>query len=347
MSSPVRVAVVGATGAAGSTLLRILEERRFPVVELRALASSRSAGRTLRFAGRDVIVAEVSEARLQGCEVVFFAAGASTSRHFAPVVAAGGGIAVDKSSAFRMDPEVPLIVPEVNGHRIAEHHGIVANPNCVTTPLSLVLAPLQRELGLHRVIVATYQAASGAGTRLVDELSAQERADADGAEPAHSVYPHLLHGNVVPGGWTMEGDDTEEERKVIEETRRVLELPDLPVSITTVRVPVRVGHSAAVWVEAGGEARPEAVRDLLAAAPGIRVVDDPARQRYPTPRDAAGQDDVLVGRIREDLGRPGGIALFWCADNLRKGAATNAVQVAELALARRAARVASGGPSRR
>ena len=329
------VAVVGATGAAGSTVLRVLEERAFPLAELRALASSRSAGRTVRFAGGDLTVAEVSEERLRGCDVVFFAAGAATSRRFAPLVARDGGVAVDKSSAFRMDPDVPLIVPEVNGHRLAGHHGIVANPNCVATPLALVLAPL-RGLGLRRVVVATYQSASGAGTGLVEELSAQERADADGVAAEHAVYPHLLHGNVVPGGWSMEGDDTEEELKVVQETRRVLELPGLPVSITTVRVPVRIGHSAAVWIELERAASPAAVRELLEAAPGLRVVDDPARQLYPTPRDAAGQDEVLVGRIRDDIGRPGGVALFWCADNLRKGAATNAVQVAELAMSRRA-----------
>jgi aspartate-semialdehyde dehydrogenase len=333
------VAVVGATGAAGSTVLRILEERAFPVAELRALASSRSAGTAVRFAGEELTVAEVSEERLRGCDVVFLAAGAATARQFAPLVARGGGVAVDKSSAFRMDPDVPLIVPEVNGHRLTGHHGIVANPNCVATPLSLVLAPLQG-LGLRRVVVATYQSASGAGTRLVDELRAQQRADAEGAAAEHAVYPHILHGNVVPGGWSMEGDDTEEEVKVVQETRRVLEAPELALSITTVRVPVMIGHSAAVWLELDGAASAEQVRGLLEAAPGVRVVDDPARQVYPTPRDAAGQDDVLVGRIREDIGRRGGVALFWCADNLRKGAATNAVQVAELAVQRRDARVA-------
>ena len=340
MSQGHRVAVVGATGAAGSTVLRVLEERGFPVAELRALASGRSPGRTVGFGGVQLPVAAVSDRLVTGCDVVFFAAGAETSRRFAPVVAAAGGLAVDKSSAFRMDPQVPLIVPEVNARRLADHHGIVANPNCVATPLALVLAPLERELGLRRVVVATYQSASGAGTRLVEELSLQERADAGGDAPRAGVYPHVLHGNVVPGGWSMAGDDTEEELKVVQETRRVLELPALAVSITTVRVPVRIGHSAAVWLEPERPARPDAVRELLRAAPGIRVVDDPAAQVYPTPRDAAGQDDVLVGRIREDIGRPGGIALFWCVDNLRKGAATNAVQVAELALRERAARVA-------
>jgi aspartate-semialdehyde dehydrogenase len=328
-----RVGVVGATGAAGGTVLRILEERRFPLAELRCLASARSAGTTVRFAGRDHVVVEVSDETVDGLDVVFFAAGSATARRYAPVVAERGGVAIDKSSAYRMDPGVPLVVPEVNGADLASHHGIVANPNCVAIPLTVALAPLHRGFGLRRITVSTYQAASGGGRDLVAELRDQERADAAGETPAHRVYPHVLHGNVVPGGWTMHGDDTDEEVKVIAETRRVLGIPDLPVSVTTVRVPVATGHSAAVWAEFDTPVRPEAARELLAAAAGVRVVDDPAGQAYPTPRDAAGQDQVLVGRIRADVGRPGAIALFLSVDNLRKGAATNAVQVGELLVA--------------
>jgi aspartate-semialdehyde dehydrogenase len=329
-----RVGIVGATGAAGGTVLRILEERGFPLAELRCLASARSAGTTVRYAGRDHVVAEVSDETIDGLDVVFFAAGSATARRYAPVVAERGGVAIDKSSAYRMDPAVPLVVPEVNGDQLASHHGIVANPNCVAIPLTVALAPLHRALGLQRITVATYQAASGGGRDLVAELRDQERADAAGQPPAHRVYPHVLHGNVVPGGWTMHGDDTDEELKVIAETRRVLGIPELPVSVTTVRVPVTTGHSAAVWAEFDGPVRPEAARELLTAAPGVRVVDDPGGQGYPTPRDAAGQDQVLVGRIRADVGRPGAIALFLSVDNLRKGAATNAVQVGELLVAR-------------
>jgi aspartate-semialdehyde dehydrogenase len=325
-----RVGVVGATGAAGGTVLRILEERRFPLAELRCLASPRSAGTTVRYAGRELVVAEVGDEALDGLDVVFLAAGSATARRYAPVVAERGGVAIDKSSAYRMDPAVPLIVPEVNGADLDSHRGIVANPNCVAIPLTVALAPLHRAFGLRRLTVATYQAASGGGRDLVAELREQEREAAAGEQPTHTVYPHILHGNVVPGGWSMHGDDTDEELKVIAETRRVLGLPELPVSVTTVRVPVAIGHSAAVWAEFDVPVRADAARELLAVAAGVRVVDDPAGQGYPTPLDAAGQDDVLVGRIRADIGRPGALALFLSVDNLRKGAATNAVQVAEL-----------------
>ncbi len=331
-----RVAVVGATGAAGGTVVRILEERAFPVGTLIPLASARSVGRTVVFRGEEVSVAEATAAAVREADVCFLAAGSGTARRLAPAVAAAGGVAVDKSSAFRMDPQVPLVVPEVNAHTLSAHHGILSNPNCVATPLTMVLAPLGRAHGLRHVTVATYQAASGAGLDLVREMGEQERAALAGEEPPRTVYPHILHRNVVPGGWAMEGDDTEEESKVVGETRRVLELPQLPLSVTTVRVPVAVGHSAAVWVETEEPIDARRARSLLAAAAGVRVVDDPDGQAYPTPLQAAGGDDVLVGRIRADRGRRGSIALFWSCDNLRKGAALNAVQVAELAMARRA-----------
>jgi len=221
----------------------------------------------------------------------------------------------------------------VNGETVRTHHGIVANPNCVAIPLSITLAPLQRAFGVRQVTLATYQAASGAGRALVDELREQERDDSTGEEPRARVYPHVLHGNVVPGGWTMDGDDTEEEVKVVAETRRVLASPALAISVTTVRVPVAVGHSAAVFVELESDASAADARRILAAAPGVSVVDDPASQRYPTPRAVAGSDTVAVGRVRRDAGRANGLAYFFSADNLRKGAATNAVQVAELLIA--------------
>jgi aspartate-semialdehyde dehydrogenase len=328
------VAVVGATGAAGSTVLRVLYERRFPVADMRALASDRSAGASVRFGAQELTVRAVDEAALAGVDVAFFAAGGSTSRRFAPAVAANHGVAVDKSSAYRMDPQVPLVVPEVNAETINGHHGIVANPNCVSIPLTVLLAPLHRAFGLRQVTVATYQSASGAGRDLIAELAAQERDDADGREPRAERYPHVLHGNVVPGGWTMQGADNEEELKIVAETRRVLALPDLRMSVTAVRVPVTVGHSAAVWVELENPATADEAREIEAAAPGVVVVDDPQTQSYPTPRSVAGTDDVQVGRIRTDPSRKNGLAMFFAADNLRKGAATNAVQVAELLLAR-------------
>ncbi len=326
------VAVVGATGAAGGTLVRVLGERSFPATELRLFASARSAGRRVATHLGDIEVRELTGDALLGADVVFFAAGAATSRRHAPAVAAGGGIAIDKSSAYRMDPAVPLVVPEVNPHTVEGHRGIVANPNCVAIPLTIVLAPLLRAYGLRQVTVATYQAATGAGRGLEAELEAQAQDDVAGVSPTAHVYPHVLHGNVVPGGWTMQGDDSEEEVKVIAETHRVLDAPDLRMSVTTVRVPVSVGHSAAVWVELATDADASDVRSLLQGSPGIVVVDDPATQRYPTPRAVAGTDEVHVGRIRRDTGREHGIALFFSADNLRKGAATNAAQVAELLL---------------
>jgi aspartate-semialdehyde dehydrogenase len=330
------VALVGATGAAGSTVLRILEERHFPTREFRPMASARSAGAVVRFRGEDLRVAAVDAALLQGCDIVFFAAGSAVSRQFGPVVAAAGGVAVDKSSYYRMNPEVPLVVPEVNGEAVQGNRGSIANPNCVAIPLTVALAPLHRAFGLRHLTVSTYQAASGGGRDLLAELRAQEGDDASGRPPHHAVYPHVLHGNVVPGGWRMAGDDTDEEVKVVQETRRVLGLIGLPMSVTTVRVPVAVGHSAAVWAEFEKDADPAEARRILQAGPGVQVVDDPATQAYPTPRGVAGTDLVQVGRIRRDPSREHGLVLFLAADNLRKGAATNAVQVAELVLEYRA-----------
>ena len=333
MNRPPVVAVVGATGAAGSTVLRVLEDRVFPIGQLLPLASKRSAGHLVRFRDHELAVQELTDDSLAGVDLAFFAAGAPISRTHAPRLAASGGVAVDKSSAFRMDPQVPLVVPEVNAGTLATHHGIVANPNCVAIPLTLVLAPLHRAAGLRHVTVATYQAASGAGVRLAAELAEQERDDAYGRTPSAHVYPHVLHGNVVPGGWPMTADgsgENEEEAKVVAETRRVLEFPELPIAVTTVRVPVATGHSAAVWVELDSAVSADDARRLLHGAPGVLVVDDPTTQQYPTPRAVTGSDLVHVGRIREDRTRRHGLSLFFSADNLRKGAATNAVQVAEL-----------------
>ena len=304
----------------------------FPIGDFHALASARSDGAIVRFRDHDEVVREVSDDILGGADIVFLAAGADTARRFAPVVAAGGGVAVDKSSAYRMDAGVPLVVPEVNAAAMVGHAGVIANPNCVAIPLAVVLGPLHARFGLRHVTVATYQAASGGGRALAAELAAQERDDAYGRPPVRKVYPHVLHGNVVPGGWPMVGDDTEEETKVIAEVRRVLDLPALPIAATTVRVPVAVGHAAAVWMEFDAAVTADDARAVLRGAPGVLVVDDPATQQYPTPRAVAGSDEVHVGRIRADRSRERGLALFLAVDNLRKGAATNAVQVAELLL---------------
>ena len=310
----------------------MLEERRFPLSDLRLFASPRSEGVTVRACGAERAVRSINDSALDDVDIAFFAAGAPTSRRHAPGVAQRGGVAVDKSSAFRMAPDVPLVVPEVNAAALQAHCGIVANPNCMAIPLSIVLAPLHAAFGLRQVTLATYQAASGAGRDLVAELVAQEGDEAAGRAPEARVYPHVLHRNVVPGGWAMHGDDTDEELKIAAETRRVLDMPELAVSVTSVRVPVMIGHSAAVFVELARPATRDEARDVLSTASGVRVVDDTSEQRYPTPRNVAGTDDVQVGRIRVDHGRRDGLALFFSADNLRRGAATNAVQVAELLL---------------
>jgi aspartate-semialdehyde dehydrogenase len=342
-----RVGVVGATGLVGRTMLRVLEERRFPVEELRPMSSARSAGSQVGFAGERVQVVEATEASFAGLDVALFSAGAGPSRLLAPFAAAAGAVAIDNSSAWRLNPEVPLVVPEVNPEAARRHHGIIANPNCCAIPLTVALRPIAALSPLRRVIVDTYQAASGKGWRLVEELAAQRRAVVAGEAPAAEVYPHVLEGNAVPGGWTHPEDlarkvhpvyedpeaslaYNEEELKIVAETRRILELPDLAISVTTVRVPVETGHSEAVWVETERALAPAQVREALASAPGIVVRDDPGAQVYPLALEAAGTDQVHVGRIRRDLSHPHGLALWLAADNLRKGAATNAVQIAEL-----------------
>ncbi len=325
-----RIAVVGATGVVGRAILGILEEREFPIDELRCLASSRSAGQAqLQFRGRWYPVGLADAEAFAGCDLALFSAGASTARALAPAAVAAGCRVVDNSSAFRQDPDIPLVVPEVNGARLDAGPSIVANPNCSTIQLTVALAPLHRAFGLRRLHLATYQAASGAGRALVEALRTQSREMADGRPPVAVAYPHPLAGNVVPGGWRAEGDATEEEVKIVAETRRILGLPDLLIGCTTVRVPVAVGHAEAVWAAFERLVTPEEARAVLESAPGVQVVDDLEEDLYPTPLAAAGTDPVYVGRIRADLGEPGALSLFIVADNLRKGAALNAVQIAE------------------
>lgn len=333
------VAVVGATGAVGAELLRVLEERRFPLGELRAFASPGSAGRALRFRGRALAVEPLAPERLAGVDLAFFSAGAALAREWAPRAVEAGALVVDNSSAFRADPAVPLVVPEVDP-RVEAGARLLANPNCTTTLLCLALAPLERAAGLVRVVVATYQAASGAGARALAELEEQAADALAGREPRVLHLPRALAFNLIPqvGPFLPDGSSQEED-KVLRETRRILRLPDLRLSATCVRVPVRRAHSLAVWVELARPLSPVAARELLAAAPGLRLEDDPAAGRYPTPREAEGRDEVLVGRVRTDPGAPGerGLALFLSGDQLRKGAALNAVQVAELTLGLRGA----------
>lgn len=327
------VGVVGATGAVGQELLAVLAERGFPLGELRAFASAGSSQRAVRALGREVKVEPLSTARLAGVELAFFAAGAAVAREWAPRAVDAGALVVDNSSAFRHDPQVPLIVPEVDPAALTPDARLIANPNCTTTLLVVALAPLHRAAGLERLVVATYQAASGAGARALAELEEQTREALAGREPVARRMPRPLAMNLFPqvGAFGPEGW-TEEEEKVAHEARRILGLPWLPVSATCVRVPVRRAHSAAVWAAFQRPLEPGAARELLGRAPGVRLLDDPEAGLYPTPRDAEGQDEVLVGRLRRDPGAAHGLCFFLSGDQLRKGAATNAVQVAELAL---------------
>lgn len=319
------MAVVGALGQVGSTLLSVLEERAFPVAELRPLTSPRTAGGEVRFAGEALRAAEARPESFAGVDLAFFAAGDDVSRALAPEAVARGAVVVDKSNAFRMEPSVPLVVPEVNEAELAHHKGIVASPNCSTIQLVMALAPLHREAGLREVTVATYQSVSGTGAEALAELASQLA----GSREAR-VYPHPIAGNVLPHCDRFLPDgSTREEKKLVDETRKILGLPELPVSALAARVPVRVGHAEAVWAGFERPLPPERARALLSAAPGVRVLDGPEAFEYPTPLLAEGGDLVLVGRIRSDPVRHYGLSLWVVADNLRKGAATNAVQIAE------------------
>jgi aspartate-semialdehyde dehydrogenase len=324
------VAVVGATGAVGGTMLRVLEERGFPVTELRPLASARSEGLELDYLGRPRAVQTLTEEAFEGIQIALFSAGATRSRQFAPAAVESGAVVIDNSSAFRMDPHVPLVVPEVNEDALEGHSGIVANPNCVAAPLVVALKPIADAVGLERVVVASYQSVSGTGAAAVAELREQTAGFLAGEEPEPSVYPHPIAFNVLPhiGDFADDGY-TGEEQKVADETRKMLGLPELRVSATCVRVPVLYAHSQAVHVETTDELTADDARNLMMAAPGLVLDDEPAAARYPLPREAAGRDEVLVGRIREDASHPPGLVMWVVSDNLRKGAATNAVQIAE------------------
>ncbi len=326
------VAVAGATGAVGATMLSVLEERGFPVGKLRPLASARSAGRQVDYLGRPREVRELTEDAFEGVDIALFSAGSSRSRAFAPAAVEAGAVVIDNSSAFRMHPDVPLVVPEVNEDAIEGHSGIIANPNCVATPLVVALKPIADAVGLRRVVLSSYQSVSGTGAAAVDELRAQAAGHLaeDEVEPEPEVYLHPIAFNVLPHIDVFEEDGyTGEERKVMEETRKLLGLPDLAISATCVRVPVFYAHSESVQIETVEPLSADEARNLLVAAPGVVLVDEPRLNLYPLARDAAGRDDVLVGRIRDDASHPSGLAMWIVSDNLRKGAATNAVQIAE------------------
>ena len=323
------VAIVGATGAVGEVLLHVLEERRFPVRELRPLASARSTGASVRFAGRSVEVREARPEAFDGVDFVFFAATGSLSKELAPEAVRRGAIVIDKSSTWRMDDTVPLVVPEANADALAAHKGLVACPNCTTIGFVMALEPLRRAAGLRRVVVTTMQAVSGAGRPGLDELEAQVAAIGRGQTPRTATFAAPIAYNVIPLCETfLDNAYSTEEVKLLHETRKIMALPDLDVTMTCVRVPVPVGHSASVLIETERPLTPEEARRALAAFPGVEVIDDPSHDRFPTPRDVAGRDAVLVGRIHKDL-LSSRLWLWEVCDNLRKGAATNAVQIAE------------------
>jgi len=331
MSDKPNVAVVGATGVVGREIREILETRDFPVGDLRFLASGRSAGTVVPFRGRDITVENLATVDFEGTDLVLSSPGASVSREFAPRAVEAGAVVVDNSSAFRMDPGVPLVVPEVNPEAVQGHNGIIANPNCSTIQLVVALWPLHRSFGVKRVVVSTYQAVSGAGRRAIEELSRQTMA-LMGQRPVEiEALPHQIAFNVLPH-IDVFGDDgyTREETKLIRESRKIMGLPELSLTATAVRVPVLNAHSESVNVQTAKPVSADAARGVLARAPGIEVVDDPGDQEYPMPLAAGGRDEVLVGRIRKDVSVDNGLDLWICADNLRKGAALNTVQIAEL-----------------
>lgn len=329
------VAICGATGIVGREFLRVLDQREFPIRELRLLASDQSAGKMrLPFRGESLPVEETTAEAFRGIELALFSAGADVSRELAPVAAAEGAVVVDNSAAWRMDPDVPLIVPEVNPEDIRQHHGIIANPNCSTIQMVVALNPLHQANPLRRVIVDTYQSVSGAGGAAVDELAAQTSAVLAGRPGLVEVLPHQIAFNVLPQiDALMDDGYFEEEWKMIHETRKIMHLPDLPISATCVRVPVAISHSEAVHAEFERPIAASEARALLAEAPGVVVVDNPAAGLYPQPIDAEGRDEVFVGRVRQDASHPNGLAMFVVCDNVRKGAALNAVQILEWLLA--------------
>ena len=331
MPKKYHVAIVGATGAVGIELLRVLERRDFPVADLRLLASPRSAGKELVFRGQKYPVAALEEYSFAGSDLAFFSAGAGTSKQFAPMAQRAGAIVIDNSSAFRMDEVVPLIIPEINPGDIRAHQGIIANPNCTTAIALMALYPLHRAFGLRRVFAASYQAVSGSGARAIEELQQQVEAAVRGDEVIAHVYPHQIAFNALPHVDSfLEDGYTREEMKLQYEGRKMMHLPDFRASVTCVRVPVYRAHSVAMSAEFERPVSLGAARDVLAKAPGLDLVDEPRSNSYPTPLAAAGKDNCQVGRLRIDSALENGLALWVAGDQLLKGAALNAVQIAEL-----------------
>ena len=330
------ITVVGGAGIVGREFLKLLETRKTPVKRLRLLATARSAGKVVEFRGEKITVEETSEASFSSADdVVFLSASGSASKQYAPIAQRNGSFVIDDSSAYRMDPAVPLVIPEVNADDLSWHQGIVSQPNCTTTPMVLALAPIHRVNPLRRIVVSTYQAVAGAGSAAVDGLRTETEAALAGRHEPSGTQKREIAFNAVPQIDVFdEGGYTKEEIKMANETRKILHAPDIAISATCVRIPTFFGHAMNVWAEFERPVTPAEARDLIAAAKGVRLIDDPAKESYPTPMDVAGTDDVLVGRLRGDSSLPGGITLWTVTDSIRKGAATNVVQVIEEAAGR-------------
>ncbi len=330
------VAIAGATGAVGGAMLDVLQRKNFPIKELRLLASERSVGKKITFAGQELTVQLLSKEAFTGIDIALFSAGASRSLDFAPAAAAAGAVVIDNSSAFRMDPEIPLVVPEVNPHAIARYskRGIIANPNCSTIQMLVALKPIHDKVGIKRLVISTYQAVSGTGAKAIEELKAQVHAYAAGQAMEHKVYPHQIAFNCLPQiDSFLDNGYTKEEMKMVNETRKIFEDDTIGITATAVRVPVFYGHSESVNIETREKISAAEVRELLAQAPGVQLIDEPTLGRYPMAIDCEGKFETLVGRIREDESIANGINLWVVSDNILKGAALNAVQIAEYFIA--------------
>ncbi|HOW58181.1 MAG TPA: aspartate-semialdehyde dehydrogenase [Candidatus Omnitrophota bacterium] len=332
MSKKLKVAVLGVTGAVGQEFLELLKERKFPIAELKLLASGRSAGKSIEFMGKTYKVEEAKPDSFAGLDLVLSSAGGAVSRELAPHIVKSGALMVDNTSAFRMDPEIPLVVPEINPEDIAKHKGIIANPNCSTIIMLVPLFPIHKAVKIKRIVSATYQAASGAGAKAMEELKIQARDFLEGKKVTPKVLPHQIAFNVFSHNSKIGADGyCEEETKMVKETKKIFHAPDIQVTATCVRVPVLRAHSEAIFIETEKKISVEQVRTLLSNAPGIKLVDDREKNYFPMPLEATGQDDILVGRLREDTTVANGLSMFVSGDQIRKGAALNAVQIAEIA----------------
>lgn len=330
-----KVAIVGATGLVGQEFIKVLEQRNFPMTSILLLASDRSAGKKMFVTHQEIEVKETVPESFKGIDIALFSAGAEVSRYFSPIAAQSGAVVIDNSSAFRMVPTVPLVVPEVNPEDIKWHKGIIANPNCSTIQMVVALYPLHRVNPIKRIIVTTYQSVSGTGSAAVEELTIQAKQVLEGQETVPHVYPHQIAFNLLPEiDVFLDNGYTKEEWKMVEETRKIMHAEDIAISAVCVRVPVFIGHSEAIHIEFSQPMSPDEARRILAQAPGVKVLDDPAISLYPQPWSAAGTDEVFVGRIHRDASHPNGLVMWVVADNLRKGAALNAVQIAEVMIER-------------